>query len=122
MTMGIIAWIIIGGLAGWIGSKIMKTDASMGIILNIVVGVIGGLLGGWLLKLFGVDVEGGGLIFSFLDCARSLLPGLLTYCVKPRQCPFRSLHTRVQRGAKWHAVPPRSVNRPAPEWLTLPTW
>jgi uncharacterized membrane protein YeaQ/YmgE (transglycosylase-associated protein family) len=68
MTMGIIAWIIIGGLAGWIGSKIMKTDASMGIILNIVVGVIGGLLGGWLLKLFGVDVAGGGLIFSFLTC------------------------------------------------------
>ncbi len=68
LGLGIIGWIIIGGLAGWIGSKLMKTDASMGIILNIVVGIIGGLLGGWLLKVFGVDVDGGGLIFSFITC------------------------------------------------------
>ena len=44
LGLGIIGWIIIGGLAGWIGSKIMKTDAQMGIILNIVVGIIGGLI------------------------------------------------------------------------------
>ncbi|ABG99775.1 possible transglycosylase (plasmid) [Rhodococcus jostii RHA1] len=68
LGLGIIGWIIIGGLAGWIGSKIMKTDAQMGILLNIVVGIAGGLLGGFLLKLLGVDVEGGGLIFSFLTC------------------------------------------------------
>lgn len=66
--LGILGWIIIGGLAGWIGSKIMGTDASMGIVLNIVVGIIGGFLGGFLLGMFGVDVEGGGLIFSFLTC------------------------------------------------------
>ncbi|MDN5682420.1 GlsB/YeaQ/YmgE family stress response membrane protein [Corynebacterium glyciniphilum] len=66
--LGFIGWIIVGGLAGWIGSKIMGTDASMGIILNIVVGVIGGFLGGWLLTLFGVDVAGGGIIFSFITC------------------------------------------------------
>lgn len=67
-ALGFIGWIIIGGLAGWIGSKIMKTDASMGIILNVVVGIIGGLLGGWLLSAFGVDVKGGGYFFSFLTC------------------------------------------------------
>ncbi|MCQ9140868.1 GlsB/YeaQ/YmgE family stress response membrane protein [Corynebacterium amycolatum] len=67
-SLGFIGWIIIGGLAGWIGSKIMGTDASMGVVLNIIVGVIGGFLGGWLLTLFGVDVAGGGLIFSFLTC------------------------------------------------------
>ena len=67
-TMGIIGWIIIGGLAGWIGSKIMGTDASMGILLNIIVGIIGGFLGGYLLGLFGVKVADGGLIFSFLTC------------------------------------------------------
>ncbi|MFD6108307.1 GlsB/YeaQ/YmgE family stress response membrane protein, partial [Nocardia salmonicida] len=33
-----------------------------------VVGVVGGLLGGFLLKLFGVDVNGGGLWFSFFTC------------------------------------------------------
>lgn len=66
MELGFIGWIIIGGLAGWIGSKIMGTDAQQGIFLNIIVGVIGGLLGGWLLGLLGVDVAGGGWIFSFL--------------------------------------------------------
>jgi len=68
LPLGLIAWIIIGGLAGWIGSKIMKTDAQQGIFLNIVVGVIGGLIGGFLLRVFGVDVEGAGWIFSFLTC------------------------------------------------------
>lgn len=63
---GILGWIIFGGIAGWIASKIMKTDAQQGIGLNIVVGVIGGLLGGFLLSLLGVDVAGGGLIFSML--------------------------------------------------------
>lgn len=67
-TLGFVGWIIIGGLAGWIGSKIMNTDASMGVVLNIVVGIVGGFLGGWLLTLFGIDVAGGGMIFSFLTC------------------------------------------------------
>lgn len=64
--MGFIAWIIIGGLAGWVASKIMKTDAQQGIILNIVVGIVGALLGGFLLGLFGVDTDGGGLILTFI--------------------------------------------------------
>lgn len=67
-SLGFIGWIVVGGLAGWIGSKIMGRDAQMGIFLNIVVGIIGGFLGGWLLTLFGVDVAGGGLIFSFITC------------------------------------------------------
>ncbi|HCT14170.1 GlsB/YeaQ/YmgE family stress response membrane protein [Corynebacterium nuruki] len=67
-ALGFIGWIVIGGLAGWIGSKIMKRDNQMGLLLNIVVGVLGGFLGGWLLTLFGVDVAGGGWIFSFLTC------------------------------------------------------
>lgn len=67
-SLGFLGWIIVGGLAGWIGSKIMGTDASMGVVLNIVVGIVGGFLGGWLLTLFGVDVAGGGMIFSFLTC------------------------------------------------------
>jgi uncharacterized membrane protein YeaQ/YmgE (transglycosylase-associated protein family) len=66
LSWGFLGWIILGGLAGWIASKIMKTDAQMGILMNIVVGIVGGLLGGWLLSLFGVNVAGGGLIFSML--------------------------------------------------------
>ncbi|MEV6072155.1 GlsB/YeaQ/YmgE family stress response membrane protein [Nocardia sp. NPDC052001] len=68
LTLGVIGWIIIGGLAGWLASKLMKTDAQMGILLNIVVGIVGGLIGGFLLRGFGVDVSGGGLLFSLLTC------------------------------------------------------
>lgn len=51
--MGFLGWIVLGGIAGWIASKIMGTDASMGIVANIVVGIIGGLLGGFLFSLIG---------------------------------------------------------------------
>lgn len=66
LELGWIGWIVIGGLAGWIGSKVMGTDAQMGLLANIIVGIIGGLIGGFLLGLVGVDVAGGGWIFSFL--------------------------------------------------------
>jgi uncharacterized membrane protein YeaQ/YmgE (transglycosylase-associated protein family) len=47
--MNIIIWLVIGGLVGWVASKVMNTDAQQGIILNVVVGIVGALLGGWLL-------------------------------------------------------------------------
>lgn len=44
--MGIIIWLIIGGIVGWLASIIMRTDAQQGILLNIVVGIVGAFLGG----------------------------------------------------------------------------
>ena len=61
--MGIIGWIIIGGLAGWVASKIMNTDAQQGIILNIVVGIVGAVIAG---LLFGVNMNAGVTVESFL--------------------------------------------------------
>lgn len=83
MGIGIIGWIIIGGIAGWIASKIMGTDAEQGVPLNIAVGVVGALLGGWLLSLFGVDTKGSGILFSLLTsvigaCVLLFLVGLVT--------------------------------------------
>ena len=66
LSWGFLGWIILGGIAGWIASKIMKTDAQMGVLMNIIVGIVGGLLGGWILSLLGFNVAGGGLIFSML--------------------------------------------------------
>ena len=51
--MGILAWLVFGGLAGWIASMIMSKDGSMGILANIVVGVIGAFLGGYITSLVG---------------------------------------------------------------------
>ena len=64
LSLGIIAWIVIGGLAGWIAGKIK--DSSQGFFGNILVGIVGGLLGGWLLSLLGFDAAGGGFWFSLL--------------------------------------------------------
>jgi uncharacterized membrane protein YeaQ/YmgE (transglycosylase-associated protein family) len=49
-TMNFIAWIVIGGLIGWIASKLMNTDAQQGLVLNVVVGIVGAFLGGWLIS------------------------------------------------------------------------
>ncbi len=47
--MGLIIWLIIGGIIGWLASMVMKTDGQQGIILNVVVGIVGSLIGGWLI-------------------------------------------------------------------------
>ncbi|MFD3328084.1 GlsB/YeaQ/YmgE family stress response membrane protein [Streptomyces sp. NPDC058701] len=54
--MGIIAWILIGLLAGFIAKALMPGKDPGGIIITMLIGVAGGLLGGWLGKvIFGVD-------------------------------------------------------------------
>jgi uncharacterized membrane protein YeaQ/YmgE (transglycosylase-associated protein family) len=45
---GIIIWLIVGGIIGWLASLIMRTDAQQGIILNIVVGIVGSVIAGLL--------------------------------------------------------------------------
>jgi uncharacterized membrane protein YeaQ/YmgE (transglycosylase-associated protein family) len=65
-TYGIIMWIVIGALAGWIGSKIMGTDARQGGLANIIVGVIGAVVGGFLAQHAFGDARGNnGFIASF---------------------------------------------------------
>ena len=63
---GFILWIIIGALAGWIGSKIMGTDAAQGSLANVIVGVVGAIIGGFLTRvLFGDNPGNNGFIASF---------------------------------------------------------
>lgn len=58
--MGIIAWVIIGLLAGAIAKALMPGKDPGGCIITILIGVAGGLLGGWLGKvIFGVDSVDG---------------------------------------------------------------
>ncbi|MFA6585640.1 MAG: GlsB/YeaQ/YmgE family stress response membrane protein [Candidatus Paceibacterota bacterium] len=64
--MGIIIWIVFGGLVGWIASLIMNTDAQQGIILNIIVGVIGAIIGGFIMTFFGESGVTGFNLYSFL--------------------------------------------------------
>lgn len=59
MLWDIILWIILGALAGWIASMIMKTNEQMGAFANIVVGIIGAFIGGLIVRgLTGNTVDG----------------------------------------------------------------
>ncbi|MBI2037633.1 MAG: GlsB/YeaQ/YmgE family stress response membrane protein [Candidatus Magasanikbacteria bacterium] len=64
--MGILLWIIFGGLAGWIASMIMGTNASQGAFLNIIIGIIGAVIGGAIMNLFGEYPVTGFNLYSFL--------------------------------------------------------
>ena len=63
---GIILWIVIGALAGWVGSKIMGTDAKQGGVANIIVGMIGAVVGGFLTRsILHDNTSNNGFIMSF---------------------------------------------------------
>ncbi len=60
-SVGWVGYLVIGALAGWIASMIMKTKE--GLLLDIVIGVVGALIGGFLLS-FVVKTESGGWWFT----------------------------------------------------------
>jgi uncharacterized membrane protein YeaQ/YmgE (transglycosylase-associated protein family) len=53
-----IVTIVVGGIVGWLGSIVMKTNAQMGVIANVIVGIVGSSLGFWLAGLIGLDAYG----------------------------------------------------------------
>jgi len=67
----LLVWVIIGAVAGWLASIVMKTNQSQGLLMDIIVGIVGGLIGGWLLTALGVGgaVTGlnlGSLLTAFI--------------------------------------------------------
>ncbi len=65
--MEILLTLVIGAIAGWLGSEIFK-GGGLGLIGNIVVGILGGIVGYWLLGRLGVTL-GGGIIGAILTGA-----------------------------------------------------
>lgn len=64
--MGILGWIIIGALAGWIASMLTGNNEKMGAGANIVVGIIGGFIGGLAMNLLGGSGITGFNLWSLL--------------------------------------------------------
>lgn len=65
----LIAWLVIGALAGWLASMVMKTNASQGLLMDIVVGIIGAFIGGFVLNMLGLGAAAGGFNFASLATA-----------------------------------------------------
>jgi uncharacterized membrane protein YeaQ/YmgE (transglycosylase-associated protein family) len=74
---GVIAFLIIGAVAGWLAGKVMK-GSGFGLVGNIVVGIVGALIGGFVFGLLGINA--GGFIGSIVMATIGAV--LLLYVVK----------------------------------------
>ena len=75
-SSGLIVWVIIGAIAGWIAEKVMNFDT--GLVMNVVLGVAGAFVGNFLLTL--VDFQLGGLLGQLITAV--LGASLLIYIYK----------------------------------------
>ena len=64
-AQGIIVWLIVGAIAGWLAGMVVK-GGGFGLIGDIIVGIIGALIAGWLLPQIGIAI-GGGFIAAIIN-------------------------------------------------------
>jgi uncharacterized membrane protein YeaQ/YmgE (transglycosylase-associated protein family) len=58
--MGIISWLVVGAIAGWLAGYLVKGDESLGVIGHVALGIVGALVGGFIAGLvFGGDYING---------------------------------------------------------------
>ncbi len=61
--VGLIIWLVVGGVVGWLASMVMRTDGQQGILLNIIVGVIGSVIASF---LFGGGINNAITVTTFV--------------------------------------------------------
>ena len=76
--MSLLAWIVLGLLAGFIGSKLVNKTGE-GLILDIVLGIVGAIIGGWLFHLFGMSGVTGLNLYSLLVAVIGAVVFLVVY-------------------------------------------
>ena len=76
--MSFLAWIVLGLVAGFIGSKIVNKTGE-GIFLDIVLGIVGAIAGGWLFNTFGASGVTGLNLYSLLVAVVGAVVVLLVY-------------------------------------------
>lgn len=76
--MSFLAWIVLGLIAGFIGSKIVNKTGE-GIFLDIILGIVGAVVGGWLFTLFGAHGVTGLNLYSILVAAIGAILVLVIY-------------------------------------------
>lgn len=76
--MSILAWIMLGLIAGFIGSKIVNRSGE-GVVLDIILGIVGAVVGGWLFNAFGMSAVNGLNIYSLLVAIVGAIVVLLAY-------------------------------------------
>jgi uncharacterized membrane protein YeaQ/YmgE (transglycosylase-associated protein family) len=67
MVESVIAWLIVGAIAGWIAGKVVR-GGGFGLLGNIVVGIIGAVVAGWVLPQLGIEL-GFGIVRAIINAA-----------------------------------------------------
>jgi uncharacterized membrane protein YeaQ/YmgE (transglycosylase-associated protein family) len=76
--MSFVAWIILGLLAGFIGSKLVNKRGE-GMVLDVLLGIVGALVGGWLFNRFGAAGVTGLNLYSLLVAVIGAIVVLVVY-------------------------------------------
>ncbi len=76
--MSILAWLVLGLIAGFIGSKIVNRSGE-GLVLDIVLGVVGAVVGGFLFNMFGASGVSGLNIYSLVVAVVGAIVVLVVY-------------------------------------------
>lgn len=76
--MSFLAWIVLGLIAGFIGSKIVNKSGE-GILLDILLGIVGAIAGGWLFQMFGASGVTGLNLYSLLVAVVGAVIFLVAY-------------------------------------------
>ena len=76
--MSIVAWIVLGLIAGFIGSRLVNKTGE-GFFLDIVLGIVGAVIGGWLFSLFGMQGVTGLNIYSLIVAVVGAVVFLVIY-------------------------------------------
>jgi uncharacterized membrane protein YeaQ/YmgE (transglycosylase-associated protein family) len=76
--MSILAWIVLGLVAGFIGSKLVNKTGE-GLVLDIGLGIVGAIVGGWLFSVFGMSRVTGLNLYSLFVAVIGAVVFLLVY-------------------------------------------
>ncbi len=76
--MSILAWIVLGLIAGFVGSKIVNKSGE-GFFLDIILGIVGAVVGGWLFSFFGARGVTGLNLYSFVVAVIGAIVVLVAY-------------------------------------------
>jgi uncharacterized membrane protein YeaQ/YmgE (transglycosylase-associated protein family) len=76
--MSIVAWIVLGLVAGFIGSKLVNKTGE-GLVLDIGLGIVGAIVGGWLFHVFGMSGVTGLNLYSLVVAVIGAVVFLLVY-------------------------------------------
>ena len=124
--MSIIAWIVLGLIAGFIGSKLVNKTGE-GFFLDIGLGIVGAVIGGWLFNLFGMRGVTGLNVYSLIVAVIGAVVFLVVYhAIRRTHCviPTRTFYTTGMghsptsaTGTGWERTPWHATQRAAWEAL-----